>query len=54
MTQKVVGCKDIDVQNFIFKKTIGRSRYGTVWIVEKMPEMETLVLKVMEKNEIYR
>ena len=54
ISQRQIGCTEIDVQNFIFKQTIGRSRYGSVWLVEKMPEMELMVLKVMEKAIIYR
>ena len=54
ITQRQIGCKEIDVQNFIFKKTIGRSKFGTVWLVMKMPQMELMVLKVMEKATINR
>lgn len=54
ITQRVVGEKGIDKSNFVFKKVIGKSQFGTVWLVNKLPEMDQMVMKVMDKNDIYR
>ena len=54
ISQRVIDQPGVNKSNFIFKKVIGKSQFGTVWLVNKIPECEPLVMKVMEKNEIYR
>ena len=54
ISQRVIEYSQVEKSNFIFRKVIGRSKFGTIWLVDKIPEIEPMVVKVMEKTEIYR
>ena len=54
ISQRVIEYTQVEKSNFIFRKVIGRSQFGTIWLVDKIPEIEPMVVKVMEKTEIYR
>ena len=54
ISQRVIEYSQVEKSNFIFRKVIGRSQFGTIWLVDKIPEIEPMVVKVMEKTEIYR
>ena len=58
-TNKIIGQRIVEgtkvcKTNFIFKEIIGKGHYGPIWLVEKLPDREKMVIKIMDKLKIYK
>ena len=54
MNNRIVEGAKITKTNFLFKKIIGKGKYGSIWQVERLPDREQMVIKEMEKVKVYR
>ena len=60
MDDKILGFKieknaagEISKSHFIFKEIIGKGQFGMIWLVTKLPEMTNLVIKIIDKCDMY-
>jgi serine/threonine protein kinase len=44
---------DISRSHFIFKTMLAQGQFGPVWLVEKLPDREKMVLKIIDKCKAY-
>jgi hypothetical protein len=44
---------EVSKSHFMFKRLIANGLFGPVWLAEKLPLREQMVIKVMDKCEIY-
>jgi len=44
---------EISKSHFMFKRILGYGQFGPIWLAEKLPLRELMVVKVMDKCEIY-
>ena len=54
MNQRLIEGARKTKTNFIFREQIAKGQYGPIWLVERMPDREKLVIKEMSKLDIYR
>ena len=54
INNRIVEGAKISKTNFLFKKIIGKGKYGPIWWVERLPDREQMVIKEMEKVKVYR
>ena len=40
--------------HFVLEKLIAKAQYGQVWVVRKLPNQQRMVLKTMNKTEIFK
>lgn len=44
---------EISKSHFMFKRILGHGQFGPIWLAEKLPLRELMVVKVMDKCEVY-
>ena len=44
---------EISRSHFVFKNILAQGQFGPVWLVEKLPEGEQMVMKIMDKCMAY-
>lgn len=44
----------VNKTHFIFEKLINNSQYGQVWVAIKLPSQQKMIIKTMQKTEIFK